>query len=429
MKMSAPFMMLAIALNLVFSVGFGGIANAQSDNYEYGIFVVRSLPKDLNAKMTLDQILAADTANARVKDAISKSVAESQTSLLRSLFIEKSLAGVNLQTEVSKSLKQFNERLKVNLDKAQISETMEFQIHVAPMISKILAARRAGNQVTPRVLYPTDRVSLVENLPDVSDIHADDQRIILNDIYQGMAARLNEKYENGAADPFFVSLVINLKVNPAPQDSMWIAQAVLGLPVNKSMPFAQSNDQITFKSVEFPTYKSTMGLTTDDMPTALLTIEQPLAAKTGKMLIEFGPIGTFKDGRWVRPKDLARYSTLTPRLVGTPAMKLANGRLDVAFNILNLTADLETQGVSDLDLYLSLGLPKFPGTRFGFINKADIDTQFQTEINKAIQTAIQDQKNNLKKQGLEKVEALSSVSAPMLEQLVSKLLTTKQAGK
>lgn len=417
-----------VLIAAILFMSFAFRAHADSDNYEYGIFVVRSVAPELNAQMTIDQILTADTANGRVKDAITKSVAESQSSLLRSLFVEKSLVGVNLQTELAKSLKQFSDRLKVNLDQAQITRTMDFQIHVAPMISRILAERRAGNQVTARILYPTDRVSLVENMPDAGDIHADDQSIVLNDIYQGMASRLNGEYLKGGAEPFFVSLVINLKVNPAPQDSMWIAQAVVGLPVNSSLPFEQSNDQISFKRIEFPAFdKSNLGLTTDGMPTALLTIEQPLASSTGKMLIEFGPIGTFKDGKWIRPKDIANYSKLTPRLVGTPT-GIARNKVDVVFNILNLAADLENQGVSSLDLFLSVGLPNFPGTRLGFINKPDIDQQFQTEINKAIQAAIQEQQKTLKSQGLAKVEALSSISPAMLEQIVSKLLTTKQQG-
>lgn len=427
--MKLSFALAAATLTLSFATSFSAMAQTNTENYEYGIYVVRSLPTDLKPQMTLEQILEADTVNARVKEAVSKSIAESQTSLLRSLFIDKSVASVNLQTEISKSLKQFNERLKINLAQAQVAQSMEFQVHISPMISKILAARRAGNPVTARIVYPTDRVSLVEVMPDVAEVHEDEQRVILGDIYQGIAARLNDQYIVGAADPFFVSLTINLKVNPAPQDSMWIAQAVVGLPVNKSMPFEQANDQIAFKKVEFPTYTTALGISTEDLPTALITIEQPLSKSTGKMLLEFGPIGTFRDGRWVRPQDPSLYAKLTPKLVGTPAIKLVSGRLDVAFNVLNLSMDIESQGVSDLDLYLSVGLPKFPGTRVGFINKADIDQQFQTEINKAIKAAIQDQQKKLKEQGLAKAEALTSISAPMLEQLITKLLSTKQGGK
>ena len=401
---------------------FTSAANA-AGNYEYGIVMTRPVPVELRPSMSLEEIVSLRTVNDEVRVAITNTLKDSQSDLLRLALIDPSAMSANqrnvsLLGELRKTLGAVNMRLLANLKNVSVPDDLEFQIHVAPLLSKVLIARRAGDQVTPKSLYPSDRISVYETM---SGDPIDGTTLIARDIYQGIAARLVEMYNKNTKQPFFGAMVLTLRLKKKVELSEMIAQVVMGVPVNTSMPFTEKNDQIVFRSVDMPKFDPrTLGITAEDMPAAMVTVEQTLAHPlAGKVLVELGPIGRFENGRWSRTGNGGSNYNMAPKLVGSPTMAVVNRLLTAEISILNIVADLESKGVADIDVFISAGPTAAPGVRAGWINKADIDDQFRTEINKTIAVTIAEQEKKAK----ESIEGVRKMLPPGIDQVLKTLFT------
>lgn len=380
--------------------------NAQADiskivtgqNSVYGIFLIQTPNSTIQPTDSLKTILTQRNVNTEVKDAVVKSLGSSLMGLAP-LFSPgfQANADFNLQAQGMKVFSLFVENLKKNLAGISVKEKQQYQLLIAPRATdKAIAVANKAPAVT--YLYPSDRTLIVEMMPDDEDAYPQVSSMMNTMVYKGLVNQMLRNFEEKTLDqPHFLMLTMDIVIDVDQSKSSVRSEIVATMPVNIEKDFVNENDQIKFTKIVFPEYKPEEQnganlFSAATYPVVFVNMIQSLSKPDVKMTLQFGPLGTYSEGKWVRTggKDFTKY---VPKLRGTPkvknvALNAVAGAAAVYFNIFNLEANLLTQEVSNIDLFLSVGLGRFPNLAFGSINSASIDNQFQTEINKTIQQEV-----------------------------------------
>ncbi|MBL6991481.1 MAG: hypothetical protein ISR65_16980 [Bacteriovoracaceae bacterium] len=384
-------------------------------NFQYGIFVTRTLHPGIHNKQSIDQIIEIQQKQNKVRDALVNGLKKTFFPFVK-MFSPALLAeGVNLQEEILKGLNFFAEELK----QIEVSEQTSFSIMIVPSLSDELVIRNTFGEVPLKRFYAQDKYTIYEPLPDTQDAFMTAEEVLRTKIYKGMGKVMADHYYYDTANPFFVSLELKVVLKPNKVDSKIKAQAIIGMPVNKEMPFTEENEQIAFNTVKLPSLDAADSLLrVSSNPVAFVNIDYPFDEGVDPMMhIEFGPLGTYQNGGWTRPNGTS-FKNLVPKLIGIPKVRGVSTRVIAAsFNIFNLSINLKKMEISDLDLILSVGLSRFPAFSIGSINKTSIDEQFQTEINKAVQEGIADQKKSVPGKLTTNLKMQSSVVSGLMEKI------------
>ena len=205
------------------------------------------------------------------------------------------------------------------------------------------------------------------------------------------------------APVYFMGAIMNIHLKK--NASSIKTQILLGLN-STEIPFTQANDQVTFSHLVVPTIYPSLA-----PPVMSVEFNQAVrAARTRPSLhVEFGPlkgwspeIGKLKvelgetrsicDGRSSSTPYLK--GQLGAKAVGNATVASAIQGMPVNFYLYDLNMDLLTSRVTTMNLAIGAGF-RIGSSRFifGCVNAASIDQQFQAEVNKTIETQIQQLQN------------------------------------
>jgi hypothetical protein len=373
-------------------------------NSVYGIFLLQTPNSTIKPTDSLKTILEQRNVSNEVKDAVVKSLGDSMMGLapLFSPGVQSS-EDFNLQTQGMKAASVFVENLKKNLAGISIKERQQYQLLIAPRATdKAIAVAQKLPGVT--YLYPSDRSMIVEMMPDAEDAYPQASSMMNTMVYKGIVNQMIKIFEDRKTDqPHFLMLTMDIVLDVDQSKSSVRSEIIATMPVNIEKDFVNENEQIKFSKIVFPEFKpaSQNGenlFSANTYPVVFVNMIHGLRSPDVQMTLQFGPLGTYSDGKWTRipGKDFTKY---VPKLRGTPkakgAMNALAGKAFAEFNIFNIEANLLTQEVSNIDLFISVGLRRYPNLKFGSINSASIDSQFQAEINKTIEQEVSKIKENL----------------------------------
>lgn len=397
----------------------------ESDNTQFGVVVLHTLPDSVNSKMSLSQIAKSNTELDAIRVALLKSIKQSIFPILRSASAKVEEVGasgdIDIQAEVVRSVSVLVANLKKNLKTLKPKSDIQFGIMIVPTFTAALKAKQLSDEEVPfKFLYGSDRFSVFEPMVDIG---GSAQSFLNNEVYE---AALRVLYDHRIAqpqDPVLVTVSMMLTLKPVIDDSFVALQSVIGLPLGKRIEFSKNTDQIALTHALLPDpgfNPSLVDAAKSEQPCAFQQLVVPFnATKDIVMHMTFGPIGTFDGTFWKPSPDKKEVVKYVPKLFGKPKFK---GKeipgLDVGFSLTMLSMNMTRQKVEDMDLYLSIGTPKI---KVGNFNKPDIDAQFQGEINKAIQEQIA----NLGPMAQSKVE---NAAPEMIQSLMSKMFE-KRVGK
>lgn len=380
-----------------------------SSDYVWTFQVAQDLnQKKIDARMGFDALKQTIELNKQVRDAVKDALMKSLGQTAQSIGPETFLKpGFNAQTEIMNVINRFNENLRAQLlNGLKVDQETNLQIMIAPELSaEAKAAKNSAYKEIPyQPYYPADRLTVYNNMAESDSAFKSAEEVVKTNVYQGIGQYLQDVYECKVQKPVFTVAIINVKAMPNPSDSTLSAQITLAMPTNLELPFEQANDQVQFSKIAFPTVdlkamNNMAGLRIDaaSYPVALITMNQKIVDNSDiPVLIEFGPLGTYTNNKWVRAAN-QNFNKLVPKLKATAVGSNIKKEIAIDFNIYNLTMSLQKQQVTDLDIFLSVGLRRFPNFKVGRINRTDVDTQFQSEINKEIQKNIEAQKAQLAK--------------------------------
>lgn len=423
---------------MIFLILMFGVANAKPFdelNYKYGIFFAKTLSDQINPSMPIDEILKVEEQDFAIRDSVVRSLKASVFPLIK-FYSPDMLAQTNITNELVNGLMTFSEELKQNLKQIKNTHRRVFQLMIVPTLSdELIARRRSQGEVPIKRFYSEDKFTIYEPLDSHEETYRSARDVIVTEMYNGMTKLMEYHALTSPKNPFFLSISMNIILEENPGDSLISSQITLGLPINKSMPFTESNEEIEFQLIEFPTIKGSFSAS--KYPCAFINVSYKLDDSPAKMLINFGPMGTYKGYEWVRPNNQklkyttppllrGNFNNMVPRLVGKP--KAAKGILKASFNIYNLVFNLEKAYLEDIDLFISLNFANLSGLGVGSINKPDVDNQFRDEINKTIQSKIDEQKQKLSKKEL-KQAASSKLSPKQLSGLLDALFSIDIGGE
>ena len=417
---------MATALTLILMSHFETFADVSKSiadkNSIYGIYIIQDGNPAIQPTDSLLTIITQRNAEEELKQAIMKSLQSSLTGLTQ-IFSSGLQQGsdFNLQSQGMRAVGIFTENLKKNLATIQIKRKQKFQLMLAPTLSEKMLGRSLS---APQVIanYPADRTMLVELLPDVSDAYPKAQGVMNGNVYKAIVNQLRNHMESNETDqPAFLGLTLTTELDPDRSKSSVISELLVAMPVNIQKDFNNENDQIKFTKIVYPEFKSEglASFTAEKYPVAIMSLRQALASADVTMNLQFGPLGTYQDGRWIRSPG-TDFAKLVPKLRGTPkakgALNAAAQLVQVDFNIFNINSNLMTQEITNIDLYLSAGSRRFPNLKFGMINSTSIDSQFQAEINKLIEQQTNGLKNHVQE----------AQQLPVVQQMIQTLLERKK---
>jgi hypothetical protein len=402
---------------------FADITTGLADrNSTFGIFMFVDNNPQIQPTSTLLEIQNLHSQDQRVRSALIQSVIDSVLGL--SQFFSSSLqddSNFNLQMQSMKVINLFTENLKKNISQIQVQRKQTFQLMIAPTLTDKLVARSLD---APKIIptYPMDRPLIYDILPDQDDSYASAERIMNTKVYRGIVSQLRNHYENQKTDqPHFLSMSITLELDPNKELSNIRSELLLAMPTNIQKDFKNENDQVRFSQIVFPDFKITAGkdflFSAQNFPILIANMNQKVFGTESKLILQFGPLGTYTDGQWRRiPGN--NFVHLVPKIRGTLKKTGAVGQLaqaiQVDFNIFNVEADIATQQVSNIDLYISAGVRSAPNLKFGRINNKTIDSQFVTEINKTIQQQAHQIESHIQ-QGQEQLSLAQSLMSTIME--------------
>lgn len=405
---------LLLTMSLVFflhrsiyaSVSTGKITPFDEMDFKYQIFLVQTLDKSFIPTMTLEQIKKNGETNAEIKKSFVGAIKKSILPLNRFMNPDLLTSGVNLQSEVTKMLTVFSNNLKEELKQIKISKTVSFQLKVVPVKSEDRVAIDSENNrldsygysgvgskdVPFKRLYSRDKFSIYEPmiLPTQDAPYKDAETVIAQDVYNGLVDVVKFVVNKDHTKPFFLTTSFNIDLLPDVNKSKISIDSVVGLPTNIDMPFTESNEKISFEKILFPEFDLTQ-VSYNLYPCAFIKLVNSFNSSDILMHIDFGPLGTIKDGQWVRATNIDDIKVATPKLYGK-----AKKFIGVNFNVFNLSVNISKQEVSNLDMFLSIGAPIISRNKIGTINNTSVDKEFETEINKQIQANLKklDEKKN-----------------------------------
>ncbi len=387
-------------------------------NYKYGLFLAQTRPPEINANMTLEQIEATKTESDTVRKSLLNSIKKTFFPLFRVANPALLGSGMDLKAEILKGIYAFVDNFKENIKKERVRNPSRFQIMIVPKRSDELVIRNTMGEVPLMRFYSKDKYALYTPMENHKEAYKSARDVLVTEMYQGMGKVMEDHYYNNPKQPFFLSLILNVDIDPNPDLSKVFAQVIMGMPINHRIPFDKKDEKIHFKWLNFPTVEKSNSLSfyAQKYPCAFIQIDFPFKEGEPQMMhINFGPVGTYRDGRWVRPPGV-KFKDRVPKLTG-----LVKNAIEVDFNIFNLSMNLQLQEVTDLDLFLSVGLKAISKFKVGTINKTDIDDQFQAEINKTIQQSIAEQKQKLVGQAKQLAENYSPVKQEVMASLMSQI--------
>ncbi len=385
-------------------------------NTIYGIYLIQDGNSTIQPSDRLSTILTQRTSGQEIKQAVMKSLQSSLMGLSQ-IFSEGLQQGseMNIQTQGMKAVGTFTENLKKNLANVQISQKQTFQLMIAPTLSEKMIGRSLS---APPILslYPSDRTMLIELMPDASDVYPKAQGVMNTIVYRGIVNQLRNHMESNMTDqPNFLTLTLTAQLDPDKSKSVVSSEIMIAMPVNLQKDFENENDQIKFTKIVYPEFKAEgdFNFSAQRYPVAFVQMRQMLGSTETAMKLQFGPLGTYQDGQWIRSPG-TDFAKLVPKLRGTPKAKGALGvaaqLVQVDFNIFNIDTNLVTQEITNIDLYLSAGSRRYPNLKFGMINSPQVDSQFQAEINKLISQQTNNIKNHVQEtQQLPIVQRLTQI--------------------
>lgn len=423
---------------------FYDCVHSRKNNYFWTMSVSKSLPQGATSQMTVEQLAAhngpGEQVAALAMDSAQKSIARLVGKLVGN--VSNPDENFNLTEEFSHSVRLFGRylrmRLKHSIDNGLvIKEPIKFEILFSPRLSDtLLDARQSNNNNNmPRnSIYPLDRVLIADELSTESvykSYEATKEKNALDGIESLMISAMGCGDQAGIHQAYPAAVVVKMTINPDIDSSEIMSQFVVGMPTGQSIPFTQSNKEITFQTVQFPdnvTVKD-KGNMTDfayfHFPVAFVNISSRLDSTVIPIHIAFGNMGPMGEDGFQRPGGIIenKKSSL-PKLVGVPGDKDSDKFMDnfkkkliVNFNIYNLALALdyskgkvlkkEPLQVTELELLVSAGSNRFPGFTAGKFNVKSVNDQFKTEINKAIVAQIDAQEAAVKK----KIEDAKGVAA------------------
>ncbi len=204
----------------------------------------------------------------------------------------------------------------------------------------------------------------------------------------------------GSAFPvYFLGAIMNIHLKK--NSSSIKTQLLLGLNPAE-IPFSQANDQVSFSHLVVP---QTLPIAAPPVMSVQFNQSVRAARTRPTMNVEFGPlkgwnpsIGKLKielgetrslcDGRSSSTPYLK--GQLGARAVGNATMASAIQGLPVNFYLYDLNVDLLSSRVTTMNLAIGAGF-RVGGSRFifGCVNAESIDQQFQSEVNKTIESQVQ----------------------------------------
>ncbi len=386
-------------------------------NYNYGIFVVAPLPKTDVTKLKLSEINKQISAQSAFKKAVSSAA---QTNMIKIGNLISSAFGtpeqksqMDFRQEITELGAAYLATLKASLaaNKLTTAEELRFQLMIAPKP----VAKLAGNQNGVPLAYgyyPQDRLHMVT--PYEESLTAGEEALNVS-VYQGIQQTLS--FYNGViARPFFVSALFDVTIREATV-SNFNAQLTLGMPTSVEFPFLNPSPQISFYKIATPEGDQSKDVKQFPVITVDLNFDTARdAAKT--MTIEFGPLGSFANGRWNRAVKGIDNKALTPSLVGHP---IVAGKVlphaDVNFHIRKIELDASTKSLAAIDLLTS---GQIAGLAFPVAVKISaVDKMFAAEINKTITTQKITAEETVQEEINKYAPALGNVMKPYLDRIFS----------
>ncbi len=410
--------------------------NIGSENTNWSMFISKSVPEEINAQMTVDEILESMTVQKEIEkivvDVAQQNIARFVGTSFSSIRVKKEY---NFVTEFTHSVRLFTRHLKMRLSQIKRkngAKPISFQIVFSPKVSETLLDRRNDGEVPRLSIYPTDRFVIMQQMPDSDAVPISFENRIQRTSTEGINLLASKSLACGSSNPYLVAAMIGLTISPETESSSFKAQLVVGMPMGITMPFIQENDQIRFTSVVMPKKVNDQAdinkiYDISEFPMAFVNLSGTLAAPQVPLLVRFGGIGTFGQNGFERTSGEILRSQV-PRLRGTPVGKIKN-MLSVDFSIYNIAAMIDyakyatndALEIKELNLYISAGVNALAEVKFGMFNKKEIDDQFKSEINKTIKTMIEQQTKDLKEKVVNKIAEDTQIKNSEVEELLKSI--------
>lgn len=400
--------------------------NLALDSYNWRMYISQSLPQGLNTSMTVEDIIKENKQSSEVKKIVTDVASKNLSRFIRVMTSDISVnKKFNFQDEISYSIRLFSRHLKMRLKNSKllnIKEPMKVHILFAPQ------NRRMTQVDKVKGILNNDRFVLFSE-----DIEAHQGRFnedVVKLTQEAMSTLNTKAIRCKSSGVFLQTALFSVQINPQIDDSTVLTQISMGLPLGINYPFEQKNDQIAFQTILMP--EKITKEQADQYPSVNLTVVSKLNSPEVNMLFQFGSqqLPTAKDLKLEKAAEISR-STI-PKLRGRPVGFLKSF-LNVDFSIYNLATQLDLSKykqddlleLNELNLYISAGFNSLPNLKFGMINKEEVDSLFETEINKTIKTEMQKQRKEL----TSKVDTISVNKTGLTTQEVIQLIKTIFQGK